>query len=1178
MRKDVWHYFDTAEDRQDEELIALLERAICEGVYCGRPETAENPVHLFGRSCERFHAGHFSALAGLAVSGLRTAAFPEDPRFLDRLALPLAPMVFHLPQLPENRAQPFFRIVATNAQEAIDWTLMAHKIAELSLVPGIVAFEAHANESPALLHNDTILQFLGSPDDWIPAPTPAQRMVFGKHRRRVPNWYHFDLATMLGAFKDKGAGLLQDAAYLRFFSRHLPDLIHKVTAEFSSFSARSYAAIQHHELKDADYLILAQGAAYPAAKAAVDRLRRDRLHVGCIHINLVDPFPEAELAALLSGKKGLTVLQPIQGSGLLTARIRAAAMQNGKKAPVIFTGYATSAPTPQAIAAALRNMLPGGGQKTDFFLDIPFTKDASSIPQHEVLLDAISREYPGIEEQTLFSAPKSHAGSKAPAFSPGIPEAIRRHKDQGPPYSRLARFYHDTAVLYQPGQTEEAVADPFQALPVLPPETALYAPLSELRQQLPVLDTEKCTGCGACFVHCPHSALPPLVLKLEELLKKGMELAAQQGTPASSLTPLIKNLSRLGGQQIATREGRTVKVADVLPLALEKLAGQMNLTGEKQETARKDLDKLIQALGYYQGIATDIFFFGPESREKGSGELFSLSLNPHSCTACGVCVEVCPEDALSLREQTPELLQTYTAQFRLWEQLPDTAASTIDRMNRDSSYDPLASVMLSRYFYQSMAGGSDKEEGAPAKALLHLVTAITESVAQPHVLDWIGELDELAGALVANIHEKLSGALPQEDSTALRNALAEAHGKKMPLDELVSKMGGSGQHLQVIDTALLQRKIQLESNLKDLRWALADGPSGTGRARYGIVWYASGQPWMENYPYQPFNVPVWRCDPAAGMSEVLGLVKGQVRILLDHIRLVRRARLEVRDAYRPEIHDQQIAGLSWEDLDEKERRLLPPMLVVADAGQLSGAGLQQFHQLLGSEWPVKVILLNDGLLDPRVDPAAQSAGVNGLLLSAVMQRRPIVVQGNLAAGNQLYKGLVNGLESAGTALFHLLAPRPEKHNIPVSGWPELFKKALETRAFPVLFFEPKAGMAFLSEGFSLKGNPDQTAPFGSWLLTQRAWNEHAKSPEATRAEETALRQWKDWQELAGAISAFPEMHKSKTEAGLRKQFETDLAAAKADFEAQLKAQEANLMENVKVRLREKLLKLSNREV
>ncbi|MDV7397745.1 4Fe-4S binding protein, partial [Arthrospira platensis SPKY1] len=98
-------------------------------------------------------------------------------------------------------------------------------------------------------------------------------------------------------------------------------------------------------------------------------------------------------------------------------------------------------------------------------------------------------------------------------------------------------------MLYQPGQTEEAVADPFQALPVLPPETALYAPLSEQRQQLPVLDTEKCTGCGACFVHCPHSALPPLVLKLEELLKKGMEIAAQQGTPASSLTPLIKNLA-----------------------------------------------------------------------------------------------------------------------------------------------------------------------------------------------------------------------------------------------------------------------------------------------------------------------------------------------------------------------------------------------------------------------------------------------------------------------------------------------------------------------------------------------------------------------------------------------------------------------------------------------------------
>ncbi|MCB9284170.1 MAG: 4Fe-4S binding protein [Lewinellaceae bacterium] len=1172
MRKDVRHYFESNLRLSGQELILLFEQAICEGVYSGGSSLPESPAHLFGRTCALLPAGRFPALAGMAASGIRTAAILDAQTPVQAFSRQHLPAVFHVRELPQPAPDGCFQVVATNMQEAIDWTLMAHKIAELALVPGLVVCRMEGQQTATLLHDSQIREFLGDIDDWIPSPTPAQHILFGKNRRRLPNWFHFDLAGLLGSGKDASSKNLEAAARERFFFRHLPELIGVVTREFSSFSGRSYSPIQSHQMKDAEYVILVQGPDYRHAVEAVDQLRKEKVRAGCFHLNIIDPFPEAELTALLSGKKALTVLEPVNGERVgesrLFSRIRTAAGLAGKGAPAIYSGQGTSSFSRESIIAAIRNMAPKGAQKKNFYLDIDFTRSSSAVAQHEVLLHAISREYPGVESESLpTGATGKDPGTGQPSLL-SLPESVRRHKDQGPPYSKVSRFYHDTAALYGSGHTGELVADPFQSLPVIPPETALFANLSATREQLPLLDAERCTGCGACFVQCPHAALPPLSINLENLIKGGMEIASGQGRTVAPLTPLVKNLARFSATELNSVGSRSAKVSDFLPAAFEKLAGQMKLEGEKLENARQGIHHLVEVLADFQGIRTETFYDASES-------LFALTVNPHSCTACGVCVEVCPEEALSMAPQTAGLLEQYAGQFQLWEQLPDTDSGTIERLNRDPQYDPFASVLLSRYFYQSMSGGSSTEEGAPAKTLLHLITALTESAVQPDTLDWIKELDGLIGQLSENIQGKLSTALPSEDSAALRNALMEAKGKRVPLDELVSRMGVE-QRLQSIDTALLQRKIALESNLKDMRWALADGPNGTGRARYGLVFYTPNLPWLNDYPFQPFNVPVLVNPKDGGMGQVFGLIQAQIRYLLDQVRLVRRARLEHRDAYRPEIHDQQIAALSWADLDDKEKRLLRPLLVVADAKGLSQSDHADIRQLLASEWPVKVVLLNDGLVDPASPVSGGAAAANGLLLSAITLRKPIVVQGSLGAARPLYKGLMKGLQSRAGALFHILAPRSEQYIIPVSKWLELCRIALESRAFPSVLFEPHAEQAYLSQGFSLEGNPEVAAPFMTWLQTQRSWNGEELPGAAQQAEQAAMQQWKTWQELSGIISAFPEALRSKTEATLRKQFEAELEAVKAQYEAQLQEQQAAKTEQVRVQLREKLLMLSKK--
>ena len=80
----------------------------------------------------------------------------------------------------------FFQVFGKSAQEVCDLNIIAHKIAELSLNPGIVAQDGflttHLIESLMVPERELIHEYLGSPSDIIDTPTPAQRIIFGPKR------------------------------------------------------------------------------------------------------------------------------------------------------------------------------------------------------------------------------------------------------------------------------------------------------------------------------------------------------------------------------------------------------------------------------------------------------------------------------------------------------------------------------------------------------------------------------------------------------------------------------------------------------------------------------------------------------------------------------------------------------------------------------------------------------------------------------------------------------------------------------------------------------------------------------------------------------------------------------------------------------------------------------------
>src|SRR5512132_816349 len=230
----------------------------------------------------------------------------------------------------------FFQLFAKDVQEAADLTLIAHRIAELSLNPGLCAQDgfltSHVIESLRLPERELIKTYLGDPSDRIPSPTPAQRMVFGETRRRIPEMFDLDYPSMLGVVQNQDSYAQGVAAQRPFYFDHLPALTDQAFDEFARLTGRRYARATGYRLDDAEWVIAGQGSVVANAEVVADYLRRTRkLRVGVVNLTMFRPFPADHITRLLRGKKGVVVLertdQPLAVDPPLLREIRAAMSQ-----------------------------------------------------------------------------------------------------------------------------------------------------------------------------------------------------------------------------------------------------------------------------------------------------------------------------------------------------------------------------------------------------------------------------------------------------------------------------------------------------------------------------------------------------------------------------------------------------------------------------------------------------------------------------------------------------------------------------------------------------------------------------------------------------------------------------------------------------------------------------------
>ena len=394
-------------------------------------ELARGSTNLFGETLAADSAegprGIVAAATGLALAGRRATAFLSGPDVAATTDLLIsaagkhAPFVLHL----GTRAAAahggasgsghdtlhlcgdagFFVLVAENVQQAVDFTFIARRVAEESLVPGLVVMDgeqtALAPQDVRLLSPGQVAGFVGAPREEIDAPTEAQKLLFGATRRRLPAWHDLDEPMLTGARFDKSSFALGAAARRPFFDDFVSESLDRACTAFERRTGRRHEPISTYRVDNAQVVLVAMGAAVEPAKLAADALRKQyKQRVGVVGIHALRPFPSAAIAAAIGSANRVFVLErtdaPLSGEPPLIREIRAGLhlLGDGQRAACrsVIYGVGGRALRQADLIALCTNELPDGA--APLYLGLTLDDRSGDQPKREVLLDALRRAYP----------------------------------------------------------------------------------------------------------------------------------------------------------------------------------------------------------------------------------------------------------------------------------------------------------------------------------------------------------------------------------------------------------------------------------------------------------------------------------------------------------------------------------------------------------------------------------------------------------------------------------------------------------------------------------------------------------------------------------------------------------------------------------------------------------------
>jgi pyruvate-ferredoxin/flavodoxin oxidoreductase len=706
---------------------------------------APTDMNTFGQPIATLQAesarGALSAAIGLTLSGRRATTFldGQDIAAVQDLMYSASgrhlPLVVHLSSkalaaqgVPTGSGHEgfylsadsgFFTLFATNVQEALDFTYIARRIAEQCLVPGLVAMDAEQTatsyQNVHLLAPEQIQVFLGPAEDKILVPNVAQRLLFGRTRRRVPRWHDVDRPALQGAVFDRDTYALGALGRTAFFDEHLPASFTESFEYFETLTGRSYARISEHNLSDARLVLVAQGSAVETARAAADHLRKNRrFKVGVVGISTLRPFPTDDIKKALNGCESVVVLERALNApgsqGLLTREI-SAVISGLPKPPRCHSAVYGIGGAPLRIIdlLAIPDSLPAS-TSSNFVLGTDFMSPGENHPKREILLDSLHRAYPGLDTMGVRASPGTSPvavqDSLSIAFFGEAGDALEttvrntsqllhqldggflrtRLKHEEPQWHGLSEgiVIHGDHKLMDPG--DDTLID---VLVLTDP-----AKVASIRLADRLHDSSVVLMMGPCHLELPLlEVIESKQLRIfradaandpEEVTGATFGAIAQSGLSdqsnrriATARQALLKNVDTdepdalMARFQSAMDACTVISVEQARPEAVQpaRWDGEKPITARIEDRGDNEFDSLPRFWDQ-QGV-----FFHDNERELltvdpyfASGTMAPLSstfrnlsearttlpvLDPHACTGCGKCWTACPDSAIGAVALSP---------------------------------------------------------------------------------------------------------------------------------------------------------------------------------------------------------------------------------------------------------------------------------------------------------------------------------------------------------------------------------------------------------------------------------------------------------------------------------------------------------------------------------------------
>ncbi len=1019
-----------------------------------------------------------------------------------------------------------------NAQEAADLALIARRAAEASETPFLNVQDGflttHTLETLNLPEPELMREFVGAPET------------------RVRNLFDPQHPLLSGPVQNQDSYMKGKVAQRYFYDRVAPALA-EAMRDYSGLSGREYGFVQPYRMEDAEYAFVGMGSMMETAEATVDYLRNRGLRVGAVTVVSFRPFPARELAALLFPCSAFAVIErvdvPLAESNPLTAEIKAALadaqMGDGEFArlpmPLAYSGVAGLGGRdirPGHFVAAAEAMVERDprrrfvlGVKHPEALEVTADPDVRpagsfSLRGHSVggfgsvttnkVLASVASELFGVYAQAFPKYGSEKKGLPTNYFLTLAKEPIRLHAELN-------------TVEFVAIQDQNAFlnSDPLAGLKAggtalvqssLPPEEAWHSLPATARRairerglRLYVLD--------ALRIARESASRADLQVRMQGIVLLGAFLRLtpfreQAGLGEEELftalrRPLEKYFGKRGEKVVQDNLAAVSRgyheVVEVAPPVEDKERSAATLPVHHWQwhcpaapgvVAPEFCDRVVAS--YNRGRDQDLDadeYVARSLMPPSSAVLRSFrNLAPEipvftapNCVGCMECVNQCPDTAILAKAALPKELEEKLAQV----ERPQLREELRSRFVQTSKYFELPQKHSEEGGLFAIFVDPDKCKGC-GECVVACGTHNALHMASKQELSMEGY----------DLAMDLYHALPETPAHLLNE---KSLGDMMLASRSLLYAGGAGSCMGCGEATAI-------------RLMLAATGFVYGTDQIGIV-AATGcnTVYGSTYPFNPFAVPWTNSLFENAPADAMGI------------------------------------RLRWDQEGHQKRRLW----VMGGDGAMFDIGLQSLSRMLASGMDIKVLVLdtqvysNTGGQTSTATFTSQDAKMSAVgkaqpgkrerrkELAQVLMAHPnvFVAQTTPAHLNHFYKAVMAANEFPGPAVVICYSTCQPEHGVPDDQSAVHAKMAVDSRAFPLLVHDPRAGER-LRERLSLRSNPamkedwykdpktDQPFDFVSFARTEGRFARHFDAEgrpdeQLLLAQQDRLENWHRLQELAG---------------------------------------------------------------